>query len=72
MGKCSQPNPNTFVPAGSTASGQPSAAPKDSLDKFMDVLKTKYNYDAGTYENRPHLCNKVTGCFLSQIKLEHY
>ena len=50
----SQPNPNTFVPAGSSASGQPSAAPKDSLDKFRNILSSKYGYDAGVYENRPN------------------
>ena len=37
----STPNQNTFVPAGSTASGTASAAPKDSLDKFRDVLENK-------------------------------
>jgi len=54
----SVPNPNTYVPTGSTASGTISAAPKDSLDKFRDVLKTKYNYDAGTYDNRPNFETK--------------
>lgn len=54
----SQPNPNTFVPQGSAASGQPSAAPKDSLDKFKDALKSKYNYDAGVYDNRPNFVTK--------------
>jgi hypothetical protein len=54
----SQPNSNTYVPAGSSASGLPSAAPKDSLDKFRDALKTKYNYDAGTYDNRPNFVTR--------------
>ena len=54
----SKPNANTFVPTGSTASGTLSAAPKDSLDKFRDVLKTKYNYDAGVYDNRPNFVTK--------------
>ncbi|HXS57764.1 MAG TPA: carboxypeptidase regulatory-like domain-containing protein [Hanamia sp.] len=54
----STPNQNTYVPAGSSASGTASAAPKDSLDKFRDVLKTKYNYDAGVYDNRPNYVTK--------------
>jgi outer membrane receptor protein involved in Fe transport len=54
----STPNPNTFIPTGSNASGTVSAAPKDSLDKFRDVLKTKYNYDAGAYDNRPNFITK--------------
>ena len=54
----SRPNANTFVPTGSSASGTLSAAPKDSLDKFRDVLKTKYSYDAGVYDNRPNYVTK--------------
>jgi hypothetical protein len=54
----SVPNSNTFVPAGSTASGTPSASPIDSLNKFRDVLKTKYNYDAGAYDDRPNYITK--------------
>ena len=54
----SVPNPNTFVPTGSSASGTVSFAPKDSLDKFRDVLKSKYNYDAGAYDNRPNFVTK--------------
>ncbi len=54
----SKPNSNTFIPAGSTAAGTPSAAPIDSLNKFRDVLKTKYNYDAGVYDNRPNYVTK--------------
>lgn len=54
----STPNPNTFVPKGSTASGQASAAPVDSLNKFRDALKSKYNYDAGVYDNRPNFVTK--------------
>lgn len=50
----SSPNPNTYIPTGSTASGTASAAPKDSLDKFRQVLKTKYGYEAGAYDNRPN------------------
>ncbi len=54
----SQPNPNTFVPKGSSASGLPSASPIDSLNKFRDVLKSKYGYDAGVYDNRPNFVTK--------------
>ena len=54
----SAPNPNTYIPTGSTASGTISAAPKDSLNHFRDVLKTKYNYDAGSYDNRPNFITK--------------
>lgn len=54
----SVPNSNFYVPTGSTASGTISAAPKDSLDKFRDVLKTKYGYDAGVYDNRPNFVTK--------------
>lgn len=52
------PNGNTYVPKGSNASGLPSASPKDSLDKFASVLKSKYNYDAGVYDNRPNYVTK--------------
>ncbi len=54
----SVPNSNTYVPTGSSASGLLSAAPKDSLDKFASVLKSKYGYDAGTYDNRPNYVTK--------------
>jgi hypothetical protein len=54
----STPNPNTFVPTGSSAAGTVSAAPKDSLDKFRDVLKSKYGYEAGAYDNRPNFETK--------------
>ena len=54
----SVPNANIFVPAGSTASGTPSFAPTDSLNKFRDILKTKYGYDAGVYDNRPNFVTK--------------
>lgn len=52
------PNGNVYVPAGSSASGLPSASPIDSLNKFRDVLKSKYNYDAGGYDNRPNYVTK--------------
>ncbi len=52
------PNANTFIPTGSTASGITSAAPKADLDKFREVLKTKYDYDAGVYDNRPNYVTK--------------
>lgn len=54
----SLPNSNTFVPTGSSASGTLSAAPKDSLDKFASVLKSKYGYNAGGYDNRPNYVTK--------------
>ncbi|HEY9341668.1 MAG TPA: carboxypeptidase regulatory-like domain-containing protein [Hanamia sp.] len=54
----SAPNPNTFVPTGSSASGTTSFAPTDSLNKFRDILKTKYGYDAGVYDNRPNFETK--------------
>ena len=54
----SQPNPNTYIPTGSSAAGTVSAAPRDSLDKFRDILKTRYNYDAGGYDNRPNFVTK--------------
>lgn len=47
-----------YRPAGSTASGQPSAAPADSLRKFANYLKTKYGYDAGSFENAPNFITK--------------
>jgi len=52
------PNANTYVPAGSTASGTESASPIDSLNKFRDILKSKYGYDAGVYDNRPNYITK--------------
>lgn len=54
----SVPNSNTYVPTGSSASGLLSAAPKDSLDKFASILSSKYNYDAGVYDNRPNYITK--------------
>lgn len=55
----STPNPNNWVPTGSTvADGRKSFAPKDSLDKFRDHLKTKYGYEAGDYENRANFVNE--------------
>jgi hypothetical protein len=54
----SKPSDNTFVPTGSTSSGTLSATPVDSLNKFRDVLKTKYNYDAGPYDNLPNFVTK--------------
>lgn len=53
-----KPNSNTYIPTGSNASGTASAAPKDSLDKFASVLKSKYSYDAGVYDNRPNYITK--------------
>lgn len=54
----SVPNSNSYIPAGSSASGIESAAPIDSLNKFRDILKTKYGYDAGAYDNRPNYVTK--------------
>jgi len=55
----SAPPPGTiYRPAGSTTSGQPSAAPVDSLKKFADYLRSKYNYDPGVYENVPNFVTK--------------
>ncbi len=56
--KSSQPSPNNFVPTGSSSTGIVSAAPVDSLNKFRDVLKTKYGYDAGLYDNLPNFESK--------------
>lgn len=53
------PNPNTFVPDGSTAPGTASAAPKADLDKFRDALISKYKYDPGVYDNRPNFAQKA-------------
>lgn len=55
----SVPNQVSFVPTGSTATGTISAAPRDSLIKFRDILKTKYGYDAGEFENRPNYETKT-------------
>ena len=55
----SAPPPGTlYKPAGATASGQPSAAPKDSLDRFRDILQTKYNYNPGVYGDIPNFVTK--------------
>ncbi|MEO7315491.1 MAG: TonB-dependent receptor [Ginsengibacter sp.] len=54
----STPNPNTWIPKGSTATGRESFAPIDSLNKFRTHLKTKYNYEAGAYDNRPNFVNE--------------
>lgn len=52
------PNAVSYVPAGSSASGTTSASPIDSLNKFRDILKTKYGYEAGVYDNRPNYVTK--------------
>lgn len=54
------PNAVTLIPTGSSATGNVSAAPKDSLDKFSQFLKTKYNYNTGVYDNRPNYATKNT------------
>ncbi|GAC1592142.1 MAG: carboxypeptidase regulatory-like domain-containing protein [Ginsengibacter sp.] len=54
----SQPSGNNFLPTGSTAGTGNSASPVDSLNKFRDFLKTKYNYDAGDYQNLPNFVVK--------------
>lgn len=54
----SQPSSVTFFPAGSSSSGTTSAAPRDSLNKFHDILKSKYGYEAGVYDNRPNFVTK--------------
>ena len=55
----SAPPPGTlYKPAGANASGQPSAAPKDSLDQFASILKSKYDYDPGTYGDIPNFVTK--------------
>ncbi len=57
--KSSAPPPGTiYRPAGSTASGQPSASPIDSLRKFANTLQTKYGYDPGVFENPPNFITK--------------
>ncbi|HEY8687906.1 MAG TPA: TonB-dependent receptor, partial [Chitinophagaceae bacterium] len=40
-----------FTAAGGTGQGNASAVPIDSLRKLSDYLKSKYNYDAGSYDN---------------------
>ena len=54
----SKPSDNTYVPTGSSASGIKSASPVDSLNKFRDVLKSKYGYDPGVYDNLPNFITK--------------
>ncbi len=54
------PNSVSFVPTGSSATGNASASPKDSLDKFKQYLMSKYNYEAGVYDNRPNYVTKNT------------
>ncbi|MBS1512624.1 MAG: TonB-dependent receptor [Bacteroidetes bacterium] len=42
---------NYYTPTGGSGTGNISAVPIDSLRKLSDYLKTKYNYDAGAYDN---------------------
>ena len=56
--EAARPNPNDWVPTGSSAIGRQSAAPKDSLDKFKQHLISKYGYDPGIYDNRPNFVDE--------------
>ena len=40
-----------YTPTGGSGQGNISAVPIDSLKKLSDYLKSKYNYDAGAYDN---------------------
>jgi hypothetical protein len=40
-----------FTPLGGSGQGNTSSVPIDSLRKLSDYLKSKYNYDAGPYDN---------------------
>ena len=42
---------NYYTPAGGSGTGNLSSVPIDSLKKLSDYLKSKYNYDAGPYDN---------------------
>lgn len=42
---------NYYNPTGGTGVGNTSAVPLDSMKAVSDYLKSKYNYDAGTYDN---------------------
>jgi hypothetical protein len=48
----------TFSPAGGSGSGTVSSAPADSLAKFSQILKTKYGYETGPYDNFPNFENE--------------
>lgn len=47
----------TFVPAGVSGSN-PSSTPVDSLQALSGYLKSKYNYNAGAFENFPNFVTK--------------
>ncbi|MEY3350497.1 MAG: hypothetical protein RIQ50_608 [Bacteroidota bacterium] len=40
-----------FKPKGGTGAGNESSTPIDSLRKFSEYLKSKYNYETGAYDN---------------------
>jgi hypothetical protein len=48
----------TFSPAGGSGSGTVSSAPADSLAKFSDILRTRYQYETGPYDNFPNFENQ--------------
>ncbi|WP_242927783.1 TonB-dependent receptor [Pontibacter vulgaris] len=48
----------TYSPAGGSGIGNISTTSIDSLKKFSDILKTKYGYDPGAYDNFPNFENK--------------
>lgn len=55
--KASQPG-ITYAPAGSSAAGNPSSTPVDSLKALSDYLQSKYKYNPGAYENFPNFETK--------------
>lgn len=54
----SKPSDNFYIPTNASGSGTISASPADSLKSFRDILKTKYGYDAGVYDNLPNFVVK--------------
>jgi len=48
----------TWSPKGGSGVGNISATSVDSLRKFSDILKSKYGYDPGAYDNFPNFENK--------------
>ncbi|MEP7277306.1 MAG: carboxypeptidase regulatory-like domain-containing protein [Bacteroidota bacterium] len=53
MEKADQPG-ITYSPKGGSGTGTASNVPVDSLKKLYDYLKTKYNFDPGSYDNFPN------------------
>lgn len=48
----------TFYPTGGTGSGNVSSTPIDSLQRFSNILRERYGYETGSFDNFPNFENQ--------------